>query len=112
MIESGAAEVVALSPTSDYGKQLMAATPRLAGAMPPLPEPGAALLEVCHINVRFKKPGQISGDGWKTTLTKFEKGEQPVVHNVGYRGNTVLGSQSGASYPAGCTACQRKAMGL
>jgi ABC-type glutathione transport system ATPase component len=61
LIESGAAEAVALSPQSDYGKQLMTATPRLKGVMPPLPEPGDLLLEARHINVQFKKPGQILG---------------------------------------------------
>jgi ABC-type glutathione transport system ATPase component len=59
LIEAGPTKAVALSPQSDYGKRLMAATPRLNEAMPPLPEPGSVLLEAQAICVRFPRPGML-----------------------------------------------------
>lgn len=92
--------------TTEYGK-------KVAAAFGATQFPHTAIIDKNGATVLFKQPGAISADEMKTALTKFEKGEQPVAHSVGYRGNTILGSQStGASYPAGCTACQRKAMGL
>lgn len=97
-------ELCRVDVSTEYGK-------KVAAAFGATQFPHTAIIDKNGATVLFKKPGQISGDEFKTTLTKFEKGVQPVAHSVGYRG-TVLGSQSGASYPAGCTACQRKAMGL
>jgi hypothetical protein len=91
--------------TTEYGK-------KVAAAFGATQFPHTSIIDKNGATVLFKQPGAISADEMKTALTKFEKGEQPVAHSVGYRGNTILGSQSGASYPAGCTACQRKAMGL
>ena len=66
--------------------------------------------------VLFKKPGQIAGTEWETTLEKFEKGErtyESATQTSFYRGGTVLGSQSqGFSNPSYCPSCQRKSMGL
>ena len=42
--EAGTARDVALSPRSDYGRRLMAATPRLGEALPPLSTPADPLL--------------------------------------------------------------------
>jgi ABC-type glutathione transport system ATPase component len=53
VIEAGDARQVALSPASDYGKRLMAATPRINDAMPPLPPPGDAMLEARDVCVSF-----------------------------------------------------------
>ena len=98
-------ELCRVDVSTEYGK-------KVAEAFHATEFPHTAIIDKNGATVLFKKAGQISGDELKTTLTKFEKGVQPTVHNVGYRGNTILGSQSGGSYPAGCTACQRKAMGL
>jgi hypothetical protein len=98
-------ELCRVDVSTEYGK-------KVAEAFHATEFPHTAIIDKNGATVLFKKAGQISGDELKTTLTKFEKGVQPAAHNVGYRGNTILGSQSGASYPAGCTACQRKAMGL
>lgn len=57
VVEAGTARDVALSPASEYGKRLMAATPRLSEAITPLPAPGEALLRADGISVRFKRPG-------------------------------------------------------
>jgi hypothetical protein len=99
-------ELCRVDVTTEYGK-------KVAAAFGATQFPHTSIIDKNGATVLFKKPGQISGDELKTALAKFEKGEQPTAHNVGYRGNTILGSQAtGASYPAGCTACQRKAMGL
>jgi ABC-type glutathione transport system ATPase component len=55
--EAGTARDVALSPRSDYGQRLMAATPRLTEPLLPLSAPGAPLLRAENIHVRFPKPG-------------------------------------------------------
>lgn len=91
--------------STEYGK-------KVAAAFGATEFPHTAIIDKNGATVLFKKPGQISGDEWKTTLAKFEKGVQPVAHNTYFRGNSVLGAQSTGSYPAGCTACQKKAMGL
>ncbi len=57
VIESGAARQIALSPASDYGKKLMAATPRLSEPMVPLSAPGAPLLAAQNVTVTFPRPG-------------------------------------------------------
>jgi len=73
--------------------------------------PHTAIIDKTGSKVLFKQPGQIAGDQWKTTLTKFEKGTAPQPQTVFFRGNTVLGAQM--SQPmSNCPSCQRKAMGL
>jgi ABC-type glutathione transport system ATPase component len=59
--EVGTAHDVALSPRSDYGKRLMAATPRLSEPLLPLSTPGDPLLAAENIHVRFPKPGWARG---------------------------------------------------
>jgi ABC-type glutathione transport system ATPase component len=59
--ESGSATQIALKPASDYGKRLMAATPRMSEPMPPLPTPGANLLLTKNVTVTFPRPGWRSG---------------------------------------------------
>jgi hypothetical protein len=98
-------ELCRVDVSTDYGK-------KVAEAFGATQFPHTAIIDKNGATVLFKKPGQISGDEWKSTLTKFENGVQPTSHSVGYRGNSIFGSQSTGSYPAGCTACQRKAMGL
>jgi hypothetical protein len=73
--------------------------------------PHTAIIDKTGSKVLFKQPGQIAGDQWKATLTKFEKGTAPHQQTVFFRGNTVLGAQT--SQPmSNCPSCQRKAMGL
>jgi ABC-type glutathione transport system ATPase component len=55
--EEGAAAKVALSPASDYGQRLMAATPRLAEPMAELPPLGKAMLTAENISVTFQRLG-------------------------------------------------------
>jgi ABC-type glutathione transport system ATPase component len=55
--ESGTAKQIALKPKSEYGKRMMAATPRLAEPMVALPMPGDVLLQADKVTVTFPKPG-------------------------------------------------------
>lgn len=55
--EAGAAKQIATAPTTDYGKRLMAATPRLTEPLAPLTVPGDAILEARDVHVHFPKPG-------------------------------------------------------
>lgn len=64
VVEAGSAKQVATAPTTDYGKRLMAATPRLTEAMTPLSKPGEIILEAHNVHVHFPKPG------WRPRLTK------------------------------------------
>jgi ABC-type glutathione transport system ATPase component len=57
VIEAGPVRSVALSPKSDYGQRLMAATPRLSEPLLPLSKPGEVVLEAEGISVRFPKAG-------------------------------------------------------
>lgn len=59
--ETGSAAQVALHPASEYGKRLMAATPRLQDAFPALPVPGETLLEARNVSVSFRRPGWTRG---------------------------------------------------
>ncbi len=59
--EAGVARDVALSPTSEYGKRLMVATPRLSEAITPLPSPGGVQLRADSVSVCFKRPGWRGG---------------------------------------------------
>jgi ABC-type glutathione transport system ATPase component len=55
--EGGGARAIALSPQSDYGRRLMAATPRLDEPLMPLSVPGDTVLRIESVSVRFTKPG-------------------------------------------------------
>jgi ABC-type glutathione transport system ATPase component len=57
VVEAGTAKQVATAPATDYGKRLMAATPRLAEPLTPLSVPGDLILEAQNVHVHFPKPG-------------------------------------------------------
>ncbi len=90
LIETGAATSVALTPQSDYGKRLMAATPRMNDAMPPLPDIGEELLRTEQVTVTFPKIG------WRADRLRAVNDASLVLH----RGETLAlvgGSGSGKS---------------
>lgn len=90
--------------STEYGK-------KVAEAFGAKQFPHTAIIDKTGSTVLFKKPGQIGGEEWQTTLAKYQKGVQPVTHNVFYRGNTIVGAQAQPAKPY-CPSCQRKAMGL
>jgi ABC-type glutathione transport system ATPase component len=55
--ETGTARQIATAPSTDYGKRLMAATPRLLEPLMPLTVPGETVLDVRDLKVHFPKPG-------------------------------------------------------
>ncbi|WP_299323236.1 ABC transporter ATP-binding protein [Parasphingopyxis sp.] len=55
--ESGPAADILAAPRSDYGRALVAATPKLADSAPALPETGAPLLHAENVSVSFRRPG-------------------------------------------------------
>ena len=57
LVESGPARALVSAPVTDYGRALLAATPRLKDPMTSLPAPGAELLRVEAATVHFAKPG-------------------------------------------------------
>ena len=91
--EEGPAKQVALTPRSDYGKQLMAATPRLDDAMPPLPAVGAPIVEASNIAVRFRRPGWRGGifDAVIDAGLKLHEGETLAVVGGSGSGKSTLG---------------------
>lgn len=92
--------------STDYGK-------KVAEAFGATEFPHTTIIDKTGRVVLFKKPGKIAGDQWKTTLSKFETGEQAVSQTSYYRGANILGASaqpmSNGSY---CPSCQRKPMGL
>jgi len=87
--------------STEYGK-------KVAQAFGASQFPHTAIIDKTGATVLFKKPGQIAGDEWQSTLAKFEKGERVAPQAVFYRGNTILGAQTGDL--SNCPSCQRKAM--
>ncbi|MEO1168088.1 MAG: ABC transporter ATP-binding protein [Pseudomonadota bacterium] len=59
--ESGAAPEILAAPRSDYGRALIAATPKLSDPAPSLPETGAPLLSAQAVDVSFPRPGWRKG---------------------------------------------------
>ena len=59
--EAGPARALISAPQGDYGRALVAATPRLSDPPPALPEIGEPLLEARDISVSFPRPGLRKG---------------------------------------------------
>jgi ABC-type glutathione transport system ATPase component len=114
LVEAGSASQIALQPKSDYGKRLMAATPRLSEELAILSAPGENILEASEISVSFPRPGWrrgriaavanaslslakgetlalVGGSGsGKSTLGRAIAGLGPMqTGEVRYRGNTL-----------------------
>lgn len=88
--ESGPAARHLAAPTSEYGRELIAATPKLMDEPPDLPETGAPLLVAENIHVSFPRPG------WKRSRLHAVSGASLTVHE-GEALALVGGSGSGKS---------------
>jgi peptide/nickel transport system ATP-binding protein len=93
VIETGSATQIAKAPATDYGKRLMAATPRLSEPMVPLPKPGEVLLEARNVNVTFPRPGWRRGkiDAVVDASLMLAKGETLALVGGSGSGKSTLG---------------------
>jgi ABC-type glutathione transport system ATPase component len=91
--EAGAATQIALKPASDYGKRLMAATPRLSEPMPELSQPGEILLETENVSVTFRRPGWRRGriEAVVDASLTLAKGETLALVGGSGSGKSTLG---------------------
>ena len=93
VVEAGAAKQVATAPATDYGKRLMAATPRLSEPTTPLSVPGDVVLEARHVHVHFPKPGWGRGriDAVLDANLTLAKGETLALVGGSGSGKSTLG---------------------
>ncbi len=93
VIEAGMAKQVATAPATDYGKRLMAATPRLTEPLKALLEPADIILEAQNIHVHFPKPGWRRGriDAVLDASLTLAKGETLALVGGSGSGKSTLG---------------------
>ncbi len=93
VVEEGAATQVALKPVSDYGKRLMAATPRLSEPLAALSVPGEKLLEAERVTVTFPRPGWRRGriEAVVDASLNLAKGETLALVGGSGSGKSTLG---------------------
>lgn len=91
--EQGDAGEISVAPASEYGRALMAATPRISEPMPALDVPGETMMEARDLHVRFKKPGWRSGyiDAVRDASFTLARGETLAIVGGSGSGKSTLG---------------------
>ncbi|MFM2411121.1 MAG: hypothetical protein RL481_1949 [Pseudomonadota bacterium] len=91
--EAGSAAQIALKPASDYGRRLMAATPRLSEPMADLPPPHETILEAEKVTVTFPRPGWRRGkiEAVADASLSLAKGETLALVGGSGSGKSTLG---------------------
>lgn len=91
--ETGPAQSLLTAPTSDYGRALVAATPRLSDPPPNLPKTGETLLEARDISVSFPRPGFRKGrvDAVRRASLSIAAGEALALVGGSGSGKSTLG---------------------
>lgn len=91
--ETGDARDLVHKPASDYGKRLMAATPRLSEPLPDLPKARNVILEAKNISVQFPRPGWRPGliDAVRDASLTLSRGETLALVGGSGSGKSTLG---------------------
>lgn len=93
VVESGPVSQVVASPTQDYTKRLIAATPRLSEPAPVLSEVGEIMLETIDVCVEFPKPGWRRGkiSAIQNASIPLHQGEALAIVGGSGSGKSTLG---------------------